>query len=146
MINRGLELTGSPISFSSITAQVSGSKTASIENNGYQEINMTINGGVWSPNVFVLKKSVPVKWNINVVKPAVCNDEEILINQYNIDAKLNNTGLSTIEFIPNETGTIKWSCWMGMITGSFIVTDTGTADQQQIDTQIHSTSGSSPMG
>ena len=47
MINRGLELTGSPISFSSITAQVSGSKTASIENNGYQEINMTMDKGLF---------------------------------------------------------------------------------------------------
>jgi len=30
-------------------------------------------------------------------------------------------GEQTIEFTPDEEGIIRWSCWMGMIPGTFIV-------------------------
>ncbi|MBU4284446.1 MAG: hypothetical protein KJ968_05025, partial [Nanoarchaeota archaeon] len=32
-------------------------------------------------------------------------------------------GEQVIEFMPEEEGTIPWSCWMGMIPGVFIVKD-----------------------
>ena len=30
-------------------------------------------------------------------------------------------GEQVIEFTPTEEGTVRWSCWMGMIPGTFIV-------------------------
>lgn len=147
MINRGLELMGSPLSFSSIVASLtagSGSSgTKSVSGNGVQEITTIVNGGEWKPAVFVLKKGVPVKWTIDVRERTSCN-KEILIKDYGLDIKL-NAGINVVEFTPNNTGTVKWTCWMGMISGSFIVTETGNTSKQEIDSEIRNSSGSSGM-
>lgn len=143
MINRGLELAGSPLSYSSIVTRIVGSGTGSVVNNGVQEINMTINGGEWKPTVFVLKKGVPVNWSIDLLEQTSCN-KEILIKDYGLDIKL-KPGLNTVEFTPNATGTVKWTCWMGMISGSFIVTETGNASQQEIASETQNSSGTARM-
>jgi uncharacterized protein len=132
MINTGLALTGSSWDLQSIETRIMGSgsgKGATLVN-GYQEINMTIDGQNWQPKVFVLKKGVPVKWNINAIKLPCAT--EIYVNDYKLDIKL-KTGMNTVEFTPDKTGTIEWACWMGMISGNFIVTDNGQATNEQIN-------------
>ena len=54
-------------------------------------------------------------------------------------------GEQVIEFTPTEEGVIPWSCWMGMIPGTFVVTEDGTATETQIqeaDKQAASSGGS----
>ena len=87
----------------------------------YQTIYMNVTGAGWQPSTFVLKKGVPVKWVINGQQLNGCNNGikvPSLGLQFNIKA-----GEQTIEFTPNQAGTIQWSCWMGMIQGQFIVKD-----------------------
>jgi plastocyanin domain-containing protein len=91
---------------------------------------MNVDASGYSPNSFVIKTRVPVKWNVNVKQLTGCN-QEIVMNAYNIDVKLKQ-GLNVIEFTPDKIGTISFSCGMGMLRGSFIVSDTGTASQQQV--------------
>ena len=105
---------------------------------------MEVDASGYSPNSFVIKNKIPVKWNINVKQLTGCNNE-IIMNDYNIDVKLKQ-GLNVIEFTPEKTGTISFSCWMGMIRGSFIVTDTGTASQQEIVAATPQSSGSCGCG
>jgi len=38
-------------------------------------------------------------------------------------------GEQTIEFTPQEAGVIPWSCWMGMIPGSFVVQAAPAAEE-----------------
>ena len=75
----------------------------------------------FSPNKFTLRKGVPVKWTINVKELDDCN-EVIVIPEYGLDIKL-QAGVQVIEFTPPESGVIPWSCWMGMIPGTFVVVD-----------------------
>ncbi|MDO8516526.1 MAG: sulfite exporter TauE/SafE family protein [Nanoarchaeota archaeon] len=138
MLNRGLTLTGSNYNYDSIKAQVFGVSNNAITsnsnnvviNNGIQEVNMEVSGSGYSPNSFVLKKGVPVKWNVNVKQLTGCNSE-LVSNEYNVNARLKQ-GLNTFEFTPDKTGTFGFSCGMGMIRGSFIVTDSGIASQQEV--------------
>lgn len=134
MLNRGLSLTGSGYDVQSIISNLKGTggitSNVVLDNDGNQVINMDVLSSGYSPNSFVLKKGVPVKWNINVKQLTGCN-REIIVNDYNLDIKLKE-GLNVIEFTPDKTGTVSWSCWMGMLRGSFIVTETGTASQQEI--------------
>ena len=53
-------------------------------------------------------------------------------------------GLQTIEFTPIEEGTIPWSCWMGMLRGTFIVKNNvdSAAVKQALD-QVNVPKGSS---
>ena len=138
MINRGLAISGSSFTFDTIKAGLLGiSANAGIDSasaganivNGVQEINMNVAGG-YSPNSFVLKKGVPVRWNVNVQQLTGCNSE-ILANEYGINQRLKQ-GLNVIEFTPDKVGTFGFSCGMGMIRGSFIVTEDGIATQSQV--------------
>jgi len=127
MINRGMALTG--FSVRSVTTSSSAGNLSQVVG-GYQIVNMDVDASGYSPNSFTIKQGVPVKWNINVKQLTSCNSE-ILLPAYGIDKKLQQ-GLNTIEFIPKQVGTLSFSCWMGMIRGSFVVTSDGLAIQTQI--------------
>jgi len=136
MLNRGLTLTGSAYSYDSIKTKITSGNNVDISNNnvvitnGIQEVNMDVDASGYSPNSFVLKKGISVKWNVNVKQLTGCNSE-LVSNEYNIDARLKQ-GINTFEFTPTRTGTFPFNCGMGMLRGSFIVTETGTASQEQI--------------
>ncbi|OGJ20262.1 hypothetical protein A3K73_08325 [Candidatus Pacearchaeota archaeon RBG_13_36_9] len=70
MINRGLSMTGSQYSFSAIGAKIFGGPieegAEAVLTNGVPEVNMDVTGAGYSPNSFVVKKGVPIKWNVNV--------------------------------------------------------------------------------
>ena len=105
---------------------------------------MDVDASGYSPSSFVLKKGVPVKWNVNVKQLTGCNSE-LVLNDYGIDENL-KSGLNVIEFTPDKSGTIRFSCGMGMIRGSFIVTDTGTASKEQVKSATPKSGGSCSMG
>jgi len=132
MLNNGLTLTGSSLSYNSLKTNLVGSSDGSdsIINNGVQEINMQVDSSGYSPSSFVLKKGIPVKWNINVKQLTGCNNP-IIVPEYNLNIKLKQ-GMNVIEFTPDKTGTVSFSCWMGMLKGTFIITETGQASKQEI--------------
>jgi len=132
MLNRGLTVLGSSYTFDSAVDFVTGSASgnSAVLNGDYQEINMEVDRSGWTPDTFTLKRGVPVKWNIDVKELTGCNNE-IIVRDYDIDIKLNK-GMNVVEFTPDEAGTVKWSCWMGMIPGTFIVTDDGIASETQV--------------
>jgi uncharacterized protein len=138
MINTGLALTGSSYDIGSFKSRLTGSDNNAIISNGVQEISMSINGTDWTPKVFVLKKGIPVKWTINAIKLPCAT--EIFVNNYKLDIKL-KTGINTVEFTPDQTGTIKWACWMGMISGNFIVTDSGKATDDEMKSAVPTCTG-----
>ncbi|MEK6886344.1 MAG: cupredoxin domain-containing protein [Nanoarchaeota archaeon] len=96
-----------------------------------QIVKMEINAYGYNPSSFVLKKDVPVRWEITVTELTGCNGV-IVLPDYNINARLNE-GNNVIEFTPNKEGTFGFSCSMGMLRGKFVVTQTGTATQEQIN-------------
>ena len=130
MINRGLSLTGSGYDYDSLIVGAT-VKSTNYENlpsnelatlNGnYQEIRMEVNRYGWSPDKFVLQKGIPVKWIIDGKEINGCNNA-IQVPKYNLNFKV-TPGEQTIEFTPTTTGVISWSCWMGMIPGTFVVVD-----------------------
>ncbi|MBT4376923.1 hypothetical protein HOD29_06120 [archaeon] len=134
MLNRGLALTGSGYDIKSIAAGVTSTGVRAnviIDEQGYQIIEMEVNRYGWTPDEFVLKKDVPVKWVINGKEINGCNNAiQIPKLGLNFDIK---KGEQIIEFTPTKKGVISWSCWMGMIPGTFIVTDDGTATDKELE-------------
>ncbi|MEE9525798.1 MAG: sulfite exporter TauE/SafE family protein [Candidatus Woesearchaeota archaeon] len=125
MVNRGLALTGTGFDTNSLLASVSAGNditgdAVNIEG-GYQIINMEVNRYGWTPDKFVLKKGVPVKWVINGKEINGCNNA-IQVPKLGLKFDIKQ-GEQIIEFTPDKEGTISWSCWMGMIPGVFIVKD-----------------------
>ena len=83
-----------------------------------------------------LKKAVEEKFKVNVLKVSTISlaGKEKQIRTRTKVAKVANKpfkkavvtlkeGMNIIEFTPTESGSIPWSCWMGMIQGTFIVKD-----------------------
>lgn len=88
---------------------------------GVQVVNSTLQSGRY-PNITV-QAGVPVKWVIDAPNGSIngCNTR-ILIQDYGINYTF-HTGENVIEFTPTNTGTVRYSCWMGMIRGNIFVTD-----------------------
>ncbi|MDD5336913.1 MAG: sulfite exporter TauE/SafE family protein [Candidatus ainarchaeum sp.] len=118
MANNGFNLLG----FSGFASAPAGGSIANVSNGTgaqVQTIKMTVDGFGWSPDSFVLKKGVKVRWVIDVKELTSCN-KEIIVRDYGLDIKLRQ-GENIVEFTPDKEGTVRWSCWMGMIPGTFQV-------------------------
>ena len=123
MVNRGLALTGSGLDTNTLLASVSatGEDVTGdvIMDNGFQVIRMNVTRYGWEPDKFVLKTGVPVKWIIDGQEITGCNNA-IQVPKLGLEFDIKK-GEQTIEFTPDSEGIIPWSCWMGMIPGTFIV-------------------------
>lgn len=125
MLNRGLSVTGTGLDFNTLVARASvylappGAETASCDTE--QTIHMDVLKTRFSPNKFTLRKGVPVKWVIDAKELNECN-KAIVVPSYDLRVDF-KPGTQIVEFTPTETGVIPWSCWMGMIPGTFIVVD-----------------------
>ncbi len=117
-LNSGLVLSGS--TFTLDFWNKGGGGIESISNNGIQVVKMDID---WSfkPNEFVIKKGVPVQWEIEGINISGCSNE-IVIPSLKLRKKIEK-GKNILEFTPQETGTIPFTCWMGMLGGKFVVVE-----------------------
>ncbi len=117
MANRGIALLG--IGGSINTGDVS--RLSSTMENGFQVIYTDLSPRGY-PNL-VVEKDTPVRWVINATEQTLngCNNE-IIINEYGIAKKL-VVGENIIEFTPTETGSFRYTCWMGMIRATITVVE-----------------------
>ena len=147
MVNNGLALAGTGYDFKTITTSANTAQNVNslgqlpgniaIIKNGYQEIHMTADGNGYAPNTFVLKRGVPVKWIIDAKQITSCN-RALQVPKLGMSFDL-KPGTQTIEFTPTEEGTIPWSCWMGMLRGTFIVkNDISSVDAASIQKEVNS--------
>jgi copper ion binding protein len=141
MLNRGLSLSGIDLVHASNTVEAG--NTAKVEED-VQIVTTKLQSGSYEP--IVVKKGIPVKWTIKAQKKDLngCN-ETIIIPKYNIQATLKE-GDNVIEFTPEETGTIPYSCWMGMIRSSIEVVDNLAGSAGGNASAAQSTSGAGASG
>lgn len=108
---------------------------ASAENieviDGVQVVYSTLTSGSY-PNITV-QAGIPVKWVIDAPEGSIngCN-YKLMLNEYDIEHEFTE-GENIIEFTPTETGTVQYTCWMGMIHGYIFVTDGEAADEEVTD-------------
>ncbi len=125
-ISNGLNLTG--INVNAFINQGSATTTQTDPNvtmeSGVQVVKMTQTASGYSPNLFTIKKGIPVKWIVTSEDAFSCA-ASIVSSKLGIRKNL-EAGENIIEFTPTETGNIGFSCSMGMYTGSFNVIDDST--------------------
>ena len=143
MMNRGLALTGTGYDTESLIAYTTSQNQDLLAGNGivtedgYQVIRMDVTDNGWEPDKFVLKKDVPVKWIINGIEINGCNNA-IQVPKLGLEFDIKQ-GEQTIEFVPDKEGVISWSCWMGMIPGTFIVkSDIDIFDADAVQKELES--------
>lgn len=149
-ISNGFTLTGNSLgdllgSLPPLTPNIAFSAKAGSDNgdapkveNGIQVIRMDQNSNGYNPNVFTLKKGVPVRWVINSRTSLSCT-VSLIVPKLNIRKSL-NPGENVIEFTPTETGKIRFSCSMGMFGGTFnVIEDDSTVSSGSDPTTVQST-------
>lgn len=119
MLNRGLNLSGINLG-GAVYAASAASNVAQIES-GLQTVTTKLESGRYTP--ITVQKGIPVKWTITAASSDIngCN-ETLAIPKLGITQKL-VPGNNLIEFTPDESGNIPYTCWMGMISSNIKVVD-----------------------
>lgn len=92
-----------------------------VDASGVQVVNMTQSFDGYEPNEFTVKKGVPVKWVITSETTRSCA-ASISMPDYDIIRYLEE-GENVIEFTPEKTGALRFTCGMGMYPGKFTVVE-----------------------
>lgn len=92
---------------------------SNVTSDGVQIVTSSLVPGRY-PNITV-QAGVPVKWIIDAPSSSIngCN-YKMVIPEYQLEHVF-TPGENTIEFTPTKTGTVSYSCWMGMIRGNIFV-------------------------
>lgn len=120
-INGGVSLTGSPYTlqnyWKAATNQFGPSVGAPIVN-GKQEVTIDVGSRGYTASASQLKAGVPVRLTMKTHGTLGCS-RAFTIPDLGISKVLPLEGEDVIEFTPKKTGTLVYSCSMGMYTGSF---------------------------
>ena len=81
--------------------------------NNLQIIEMSVVGLDYLPAEFTLKQGIPVEWRIDGSAAQGCA-QVIAIPKLGITKRLTTSGITTLQFTPQETGNIRFTCGMGM--------------------------------
>lgn len=123
-IDGGLTVLGSSVTPGTLLASLTGQaaeQAIPAANAQEQVARMTVAYGTYQPRNLTVKKGIPVRWEIDGQDVSGC--ASTLIAPV-LDLRLNlSPGMNIVRFTPLSTGTIPFSCGMGMIRGSFTVTN-----------------------
>lgn len=123
MFNRGLVLAGGGYDLASLLQRLRPASAPAAETQGaVQQIEMQVGSEQFAPSRFVLRKGVPVRWVIHGAEVETCSSD-IHVAPLNLSIPLQPGATQVVEFTPEKTGVIAWSCGMGMLRGSFEVVD-----------------------
>ena len=89
--------------------------------NGRQILKMTATAGGYTPNFLRVKAGIPVSWQITSSGNAGCAGALVARSFFSDIAYLTPNSTFTKEFIPTTPGTYRFSCSMGMYTGTIEV-------------------------
>ena len=115
----GATLLGVNLSFSSGANEAASS---SVITGASQQIRMTVTPyGVYDPNILSVKKGMPVEWQIQGSDFMGCADT-LVMPVFGVNTRL-NAGANVVRFTPTKSGRFTFSCSMGMVRGTMVVTE-----------------------
>ncbi len=86
---------------------------------GKQLVKMEADGHGYRPNNFKVKAGIPIRWEIFDKGADGCTNAIISEDLFEGQIKLKKGQTSVKEFTIEKPGKYKFSCWMGMVYGSF---------------------------
>lgn len=96
--------------------------------NGTQVVKINASGAGYTPNKIRLRANTPTRWEITTTNISGCTNAIISRSLFEGQIDLKNGTTSIKEFTSPKPGTYKFSCWMGMVTGTVeVVDDSGSS-------------------
>ncbi len=133
MIDRGLSLSG--VNFAAFASPAGQTAVAEVQGS-IQTVTSELKSGAYEP--IIVQKGIPVRWTIRAEQAGLngCNNP-VIIPEYGIEKRL-VPGDNIIEFTPMQEGTIRYTCWMGMISSTIsVIEDIGSTDTLKIKEEIN---------
>ncbi len=90
---------------------------------GKQLVRMTASASSYEPRTFKVQVGVPVRLEITDVGTSGCTNAIVFPAFFPERIKLTRGQTTIKEFIPQKVGVFKYSCWMGMVTGTVQVVE-----------------------
>ena len=131
-IGNGLALTGSNVSLAnifrgspantiSLSALAAGINDPNVTiEDGTQVVRMAVDGTHYVPNHFTVYQGLPVRWMVYGKNTYGCASV-LTVPKYGISKYIQQGAESEINFTPTETGELRFTCSMGMYSGTFTV-------------------------
>ncbi|MBU4193836.1 MAG: sulfite exporter TauE/SafE family protein [Actinobacteria bacterium] len=86
---------------------------------GKQVVGMEASASEYKPNYLRAWVGIPVRWEINDTGTSGCTNAIISKDLFEGQISLTPGKTSVKEFTPKKPGRFKFSCWMGMVGGTF---------------------------
>ena len=90
---------------------------------GKQVLKMNASASGYSPKYFKVRANVPVRWEITDTGTSGCTNAVISKNLFPDEIRLTPGKTSVKEFTPTSVGKYRFSCWMGMVSGTIEVVE-----------------------
>ncbi len=84
---------------------------------GKQVLTMAAGSYSYSPDYLKVRAGMPVRWKVADEGISGCTDAIIARGLFKGEFPLKREQVNIKEFTPEEPGTYKFSCWMGMVSG-----------------------------
>lgn len=91
--------------------------------NGKQIVKMDASSSGYNPNYLKIRAGVPVRWEITNTGASGCTNAIVARNLFGGQIALSPGKVSVKEFTPIRPGKYKFSCWMGMVSGTIEVVE-----------------------
>lgn len=100
---------------------------------GKQVLKMEASASGYDPSNLTVRVGIPVKWEIKDTGTSGCTNAIISEELFSGQIALSHSKTSTMEFTPKKLGQYRFSCWMGMVTGTINVVDGRSADKPKLE-------------
>lgn len=117
-----LNQAASGLSLMGISFTLGEPSAASIASNAAEQVvRMEVTASGYQPSTFTVKLGVPVRWEVDASKASGCTGA-LVSRELGISKEL-ESGINVFSFTPSRTGTIAFSCGMGMVRGTINVVE-----------------------
>ncbi|MBI4653005.1 cupredoxin domain-containing protein [Candidatus Kuenenbacteria bacterium] len=110
---------------------------------GKQILKMDASSSGYSPSYLKVKVGIPVQWEITDKGTSGCTNAVISKNLFEGEIPLTPGQTSIKKFTPEKPGKYKFSCWMGMISGTIEVIKDDTINN--VSTQTNNATEVAPV-
>lgn len=129
MLDRGLNLIGSPASFSrlagAVTGSSSGNSTYAIASDGVAEVPLVIEDVRFNPWSITVPADTPIRLVVDRREDNACS-AQLAVPQVGVLADLAAFGTTTVDIPALTEGTYTLTCGMGMMTGEILAVRSGS--------------------
>ena len=130
-IDRGLMMTGAPITFNTIKASVLGGPVAeqgdyTTGEDGVVEIPLVIENVRYVPQAIQIPADTPVRLIVERREANVCSDE-LWLPQLGVRAPLTPNGVTVVDIPAAPAGSYSMTCQMGMMSGQVVAGTPGSS-------------------